>query len=512
MGFRGPSIGVSFAAVGLQHNPNVDAAPPDTLVHPTRNVNLGDAWVESRGGTSKVNASAGYGSAQLLGGFDYQKPDGTAQYHLVASADGKIYKNTSDTVATGLSTTAKPSFVQAGNKVYFANGSDACLQGDPSAGNLAAFTNPAADWSSEKPFQLLLHANGENRRLVALTSTQVFFSANDTLDEFVTGVVSFTVDVKGGLKWGVMFGTRLIVGGRDEAVVFNTDDPSTDNWGYSRAPWFGGAAHFRLVIPMENDVIMVSEDATIYSLARVQQFNDYRVGALTRPAFMDRWLREHAKMSAISDWHATWDPVKRMVKFFIVRAGQTQVFSSLNFYPDRPLDRAWTVHESAGASGYKASCSFLVRVGEGDYQVYTGDYAGFLWKLEQANKNDDGAAFTASFRTPHLHFGNPRGSKRFVRGFLIIEPKGDYNLTVNIWVDGQVKSSTTVSMAGTGALLGSFVLGTDVLGGRTMAKKPFKLGYRGERLQLEFINSAVNQPFAVSQLLVDHIPLGARPS
>lgn len=512
MGFRGSSIGVSFANVGVQHNSNVDAAPPDTFVHPTKNVNLHDGGVGSRGGTSKVNVSVGYGSVQLMGGFDYQKPDGTAQYQIFYSADGKIYRDTSTTIATGLSTTAKPSIVQAGDSVYVCNGVDAPLKGDPSAGNLSAFTNVAADWSSEKPFQFVLHVNGANRRLVALSSNKVHFSANGTLDEFVTGVISFTVNARGGLRGGVMFGTRLIVFGREEAFIFDTDDTDTTKWGYSKAPWVGGVAHFRLIMPIENDVLLVTEDATLYSVGRVQEFGDYRKADLTRPAFMDRWLREHGRLANIADWHATWDPKLRMAKIFIVRAGRTEVEASLNFYPDRPLDRAFTVHENIGvSSGYNASCSFLVRVGAGDYQVYTGDYDGFVWKLEQTSKNDNSAAYASSFRTPHLNFGDPRRSKRFVRGFLIFEPKGSFNLTVNIWVDGQVKTSTTLSMAGTGALLGSFVLGTDVLGGRTMIKTAFDLGYRGERLQLEFINTAANEPFFVSQLLVDFILLGARP-
>jgi hypothetical protein len=302
-----------------------------------------------------------------------------------------------------------------------------------------------------------------------------------------------------------------MVFGREETIIFDTEDASTSNWGYFKAPWVGGVAHFRLIVPMENDIVLMTEDGTVYSVGRAQVFNDYQKADLAKPAFIDRWIREHARLSNIADFHATWDPKLRMIKFFLVRAGRTEVESSLNFYPDRPLDRAWTVHEASGASGYNASCSFLVRAGAGDYQVYTGDYDGFVWKLEQTNKNDDGAAFTASFRTPHLNFGDPRRAKRFVRGFLILEPKGNFNLTVNIWVDGQVKTSTTVSMAGTGAALGSFTLGTDVLGGRTMLKKVFELGYRGERLQLEFVNSAANQPFFVSQLLVDFVPLGARP-
>jgi len=513
MGFRGTSVGISFSNVGVQHNPNTDALPPDVMVHPTTNVNFEDGGISSRGSTRLVNASPAYGGGRIWGGIDYRKTDGTVQYQMVYADDGKIYKSTTDTVATGLNVAARPSFVQAGDSIYFCNGVDAPLQGDPSAGNLAAFTHPATDWTADPPFQLLLHVNGANRRLVGLSKTKVIFSKNGTLDEFVTGVVSYTVDVRGGLVGGFMFGSRLMVFGQDEALIFNTDDVDTTNWGYSKAPWVGGVAHFRLILPTENDVLCMTDDGAIYSIARVQAFNDYRKADLTKPAFIDRWIREHVKLASIADFHAIWDPRLRVAKFFVVRAGRTQVESSVNFYPDRAEDRAWTIHENlSSTSGYNASCSFRVHASAGSNLVYTGDYAGSLWKLEQPDRNDNGAAFPAKFRLPHLNLGDLRRAKRFVRGFLILEPQGNYSLTVKIWVDGVAKPATTVSMAGSGAVLGAFILGIDVLGGRTLARAAFNIGYRGERLQLEFSNSNVDQPFFVSQLLVDMVPLGARPS
>jgi hypothetical protein len=202
-----------------------------------------------------------------------------------------------------------------------------------------------------------------------------------------------------------------------------------------------------------------------------------------------------------------------MAKFFVVRAGRTQVESSVNYYPDRAEDRAWSIHENlAVTSGYNASCSFRVHDGAGSNLICTGDYVGYIWKLEQASANDDAAAFSARFLTPYMHFGDPRRTKRFNRGFLIFTPQGAFNLTVNIWVDGEFKATTTVSMSGSGGVLGSFILGTDTLGGRNMLKRDFKIGFRGERIQLEFVTTGVNQAFFVSQILVDYMPLGARPS
>lgn len=163
------------------------------------------------------------------------------------------------------------------------------------------------------------------------------------------------------------------------------------------------------------------------------------------------------------------------------------------------------------ASGYTASCSFLVETSTGIFVVYTTDFSGFVWKLNQVNRNDDNNGYYAGVRLVNLPFDNPRISKHFKRGRVVLESQGAANLNVGVWVDSQVKASTVVPMTTTGATLGSFILGTDTLGGVEFLDQPFNLGYYGKRLQLELYNSRANEDFFISQIFIDFKPLGAQP-
>jgi hypothetical protein len=110
-----------------------------------------------------------------------------------------------------------------------------------------------------------------------------------------------------------------------------------------------------------------------------------------------------------------------------------------------------------------------------------------------------------------MPFGDARLTKNFKRGWITTTAQGNYNLTVNKWVDGVQLSSSTISLAGVGAILDSFLLDTDILGGGELLNKDFDIGAIGRRLQLEFTNSGVDETFLISQIMVDVKPLGNRP-
>lgn len=216
-------------------------------------------------------------------------------------------------------------------------------------------------------------------------------------------------------------------------------------------------------------------------------------------------------MGYIDNFHAVYDPVLRAIKIFVVRAGQTTVDTALIYFIDRKPNEAWMVHDNQSAtSGYSASCSALVRVSTGDYQIYTGGYAGVLWSLERADRNDNSSGHYAGFKTPNDPFGNPRVDKKYNCGWIVMQPKGNYNLTIDIWIDGEQQTQQTISMAGTGGTL-PFELGTDLLGGQEIIAEPFDIGNKGKRIQFEVYNSNADEDFFISQILVDYTVLGAGP-
>ena len=287
---------------------------------------------------------------------------------------------------------------------------------------------------------------------------------------------------------------------------------STVSWGYEQAPWSGGVAHHRLLVKTENDIFAMMEDGEIYSVTAAQFAKDYKKASLVRPAFIDRYIQENVKLSSVMDFHATYDPTLRAIFWLVVRTGQTECDTALVQFVDRPPDQAWVIHDNqSNNSGYSAACSALVRVGAGDYEVWTGDYSGFIWKLNQGNANDDSNAFYNGVKTPNIALDNPRISKHFRAGRIITEPKGSYSVNVAWWVDGVAGTTRTVSLAGTGSVFGTGTLDSATFGGEDLIDSSYDFGQYGKRIQQEFYMNTVNQEFFLSSNLIDFKAMGVLP-
>jgi hypothetical protein len=515
MGYRGKTYDIPCNRGGLSHNQNTDLIPPEMVVSPSRNINLHEGGRRKRGGTAKVNGTAVSGSPRIMGGFDFQLP--TSSFQVFMGKDGKLYKNSTTTIKTGMSTANKASFAVFGNELYVCDGDTTPQTWDGAAAGTSDITTPAADWTgSEQPFQVISHGRGASRRTWFLYASAAYYSSlgnGKVVSGGTSGKISIDVPDAFGLVGGVEFQNRLFLFSRDKTFLITDDDPSVATWGYEQAGWFGGVAHWRLIVKTPNDLVLMMEDGEIYSISAVQSYGDYKRASIARPAFIDNYIRENIDLSYIDDFHACYDQKMRAIKFFMVRVGQTVVDTALVYFIDRPPEEAWAIHDNQNtASGYKASCSFMVRASTGNYVMYTGDYSGFVWKLEQTTRSDDGNAYYGGFKTPNLPFDNPRVKKHYRRAYVIAKTQGNYNLSVNVWIDGSpVISGGTISLSGTGGVLDTDVLDSFVLGGTEFLDRYFELGYYGKRIQFEFYNSGAGQDFFVSQILIDHKVIGALP-
>lgn len=519
MGYFGDTYAIPCDRGGFTFNPNIDKIPPEMMVEPTKNICLNEGGREKRKGTSHVNSSALASTPQLMGVHDFVKKDGTA-FRIMATSDGKIYKDDSTTIKTGLTNNAITTFVTFNDTLYICNGADIPQTWDGIAGGTSNLANIPTDWNTntDYPKQMVKHGRGVSERLWAIGfevhNYKIYASDNGTDDFSDANVITLNIDTGDGigLVGGAEFGDRLILFSKRFSFIIEDSSSDTADWGYQKAQWEGGAANLRLIVRTPNDLIAMMEDGTAYSVSALQSYGDYKVASITKPSYIDKWLKENALLSDIEKFHAIFDPVDRAVLFFIVRNGQSSIDTALVYYIDRGPEEGWMIYDNQTTdSGYSASCASLFRTGPGNYEVYTGDYSGFVWKLNQNDRSDNGNGYWAGFRTPWLPFDNPRVTKNYKRGWGVVQAEGNYDLEVRWWVDGIEGTATSIDLTGTGGLLDSFVLGTDVLGGEDLIDKDFDIGDIGKRISLELYNNTANEQFFISQILVDHRVYGARP-
>lgn len=511
--YKGQTYRIDCSRGGLNGNINIDVIPPQAMLYPSKNLNLHNGAREKRGGTSHVNAAAYSGTPIIKGVFDFILRNGI-QYIMAACNDGKVYKDNTNTIKTGMATDQYFDFEIGEDKLFICDKTTTPQVWDGS-GNTADITDSPTDWATNKPFQMIRHGYGASERMWGFTYLKAYASKNNDMEDFSdANVVTLPIDIgeTNGIVGAVEFGDRLIVFGRRQAFIIDDTDSSSANWGYSAVQWEGGVGHWRLIAKTPNDLVCMMEDGEIYSVAAAESYGDYKAASLTRPSFVHQWIKDNVRLSYINDFHAIYDPTIRAIKFFIVRSGFTYVDTALVYFIDRPPEEAWMIHDDIDYnSGYRAACSGLIKKGAGNYKIYTGDITGNLWELETANQNDNSNPFYGGFKSPNLTFDNPRVNKRFDKIWIITQPEGSYNLTIKWWVDGETQTGGTVSLAGAGGVLDSFVLGTSLLGGTELLDTPMDLRTIGKRLQFEIYNSGLNQTFKISQILIDFKPLGAPP-
>jgi hypothetical protein len=412
--------------------------------------------------------------------------------------------------------TSKPYCFEMGeNKVFIADGVSVPHVWT-GTGRTAEIHEPATDFTANPVFQFLLHKRGLSQRMAALNFNTLFLSKSYTtaqdMEHFTTGAISLYLDSGDdkGLVGMAEVGEEIIVFTKNKAYRVDDSDTDTALWGLVKCQWNGGVACWRLLIKTPNDLIAMAEDGEIYSILAVNSYGDYKLASLTAPSWIHDWIIENVDLGEVERFHGVYDPTLKAVKIFVVKQGKTNLDTALLYYPDREPAEAWMVHDNQAAdSGYNASSSTVVPLTTGKSYVYTGDYKGQVWKLNQLTRSDNGAAFHGGFKTPPDAAGDSRISKHFNNGRVSMEAIGPCDLKVRTWIDDIISPTIkTLSMAGSGTPLDDFMLDDDYLAESQSLDTTFKIGKIGKRIQYEFFNDGIGEDFFISSYATDCKPQG----
>lgn len=514
MSYRGQTARMPLDLAGFQFSRNTDLLIPTAIVEPTSNVNFHEGGLGKRGGTAQVLDAAITGTPQGRGLYQFVKENGQ-EFLMFATSSGKVYANTElGILKTGMSTSNYFHFATFDDEVYICDGATVPQVWDGVAANTSSITGVATDWATlGYPFQAIPHSRGSNRRLWYITKYAVFASENnDGQDASDANVIKIPIYTEGGLVGAVDFGGVLIAFSKTKAYLVDDSDSDTALWGYQEAIWDGGVAHWRLIVKAANNVFLMTEEGLIYSIRGVQATGDYESVPLTRPAHIDRWFAEKVDRSSVEKFHASYDRSQRAINFFVQVSGNNPN-TDMKYFIDRPPEIAWIPHDNPDfASGYRASASAPVRVGTGDYKIYTQDFVGQIWKLEQASRSDNSNPYLGRFKTKPTDLNLPKTIKHFSKGYLRIKAAGNFELIVRIWIDGVRKSDVTLSLSGTGATFDDAYFDDPeaVFADDVILPSRFDIDAYGEEIQIEVLNGESGEDFFASELLINFKPCGHR--
>ena len=126
-----------------------------------------------------------------------------------------------------------------------------------------------------------------------------------------------------------------------------------------------------------------------------------------------------------------------------------------------------------------------------------GGYDGF-YERQLSGDSYAGSAYTKRWTGPWHLLGDPFQWYEVLGIAVAFEPLGNFNVTFSYAKDFDNAFTTvgTFNISG-GAELGSFVLGTDVLGGDEQGVTWLEIGDEMQRIKPRFVNAASGEPLNI---------------
>lgn len=497
---------------GLVGTKNQAKIQPDQLIV-ARNVDYASGTIRKMGGAAKYNSTVITGAPSIIGGWDWWPTDGVQRMVVLTSAGNYLKDSGSgtfaDTLATGLTTTdVVPVFVEGGKevaannrKLFLFTGKNAprVLSGDGITAT--AIATPPADWSgANQPVSGTIHAG----RLWAGGNLndphRVYYSTTGNQEDF-TGAGSGSISVFPGEGEKIVsmtsFKGLLIVWKFPVGVyLIDTSDPSVANWKVEKLSIGVGGVSPAGFAQIDDDVIYLDASGNFQLLSATTEFGDMSSNNLSKITQIDSFMKDNLNSNMFSKTRAVYYSHKREAHFAMAVSNATTLNADMVVDFNQQIPRYRFNDRDTNQSIWLRKDTDLVP------RPVIGDNAGFVWKIDQNLRNKGGLGYASEFQTPHLDFGfldqklaTKRKNGQFLE--LVVEPTGNWNLSVDIMWDGVVKQTVQFNMGTSGSSLGSFVLGTDVLGGGQVINRKRRIVGSGRRLSLVCRNTGANEDFSL---------------
>ena len=385
------------------------------------------------------------------------------QQLITAATDGSIYQEKNEdldfiTLQTGLSTSARPGrFIQGGkeaaainHKLFYLNGVNTIRVLDGN-GAMAAISNPHGDWTgTNQPLNGVVHRN----RLVVWGNRndphRIYISNPDDHEDFLdptstTQRVGSNVGER--LIGGVSFNGVLWLFKNPRGLFYLEDqDISVSNWAvFTKSEALGCTLSPYSVLALDDDVLFMTPDGAFHLLSAVNTLGGVEASDLSEALGIDTWINENVNLKRLDQVTSVWYPAKSVALFGVPGTGEESNSLTLKFdfagvAQGQPVKFSYSRRDSADALAVERDSNGVERPILGE--------AGLVYRLDQEDRNKDGAAYDAAFQTPHLDFSHVSPELEYKRKVwqaleLIMKPVSAGTVTVEVYVDEVLRQTLT---------------------------------------------------------------------
>jgi Concanavalin A-like lectin/glucanases superfamily len=289
--------------------------------------------------------------------------------------------------------------------------------------------------------------------------------------------------------------------------VLITQDPDPTTWSVEVLSRSVGGVNPHSMMQVENDLLYIDRSGAIHSLTATNDFGDFNTSNVSEIGNMQPFFKDNVNRGKLQRAQAIWYSNKRQAWFFYPRTNsnipdlrvqlafpnlqqQQQTGPSPRFFMSRrdTANALWLRPDNA----------------DGLLKPAIGSENGCVYTLDADARNKNGAAYPIQFSTAStdLSFVDPSLATKQKNGqFLeiVYEPEGEWDLLVDTFWDDIYTETLAYTMGGAGGILGSFVLGTDVLGAAGIREIRRRVAGSGRRFKVTCTNSGLDQNVSLAE-------------
>lgn len=460
-------------------------------------------------GSTKNHAAALESGADITGIFDawFSGTAGTPTQRRIIHVSTKIKQDGgNDTYAdlfTGLTAGAIPAYCMFEDLLIMSNTTEVPKSWDlTTAQNLAGSPPSFAFAVAHKNKVFASGAVAAPSRLyycVDLTPADWTNSGSGSIDidpddgDVITGLASFNNDL-----W-------VFKGPNKGSIHRITGSAPTGGDAYARTVFKRGVAcgAHNSIVHFANDLAFMTSSGVITTLSAVDKFGDFDMASATSP--INDWLRDHVTKSSIRKVQASnWDDQGVLIYAIPINSSSVCNFLLMLDYRFSPARlAAWTV------MNFVISLCPAIAYSTKAHSILLGGTDGFVRTLGSSTRTiDSSTAIPFNVATPYIDYDVPERMKTYAGGSVTVVPQTNGTLTMGWTRDGQTAQSEIIDLDGAGALLGSFMLGVDVLGSARYLKKFFDADQGGEfrDISYSFANSVAGMDIELHQFGARLVP------
>lgn len=510
--FDGLVADIPLGGDGLTGSQNLALLRPTQLLQ-AENVTYDEGVVRKEGGSAFYSITPLAGNPTILGGWDWW-PDSTSQYMIVVTANGRLVADDGTgafgQTLLGPADPGVPVFVEGGAEAplnppklfVFGTGFVKVIEGNPLTSHGLTGAVPS-EWTNNYPKTACNHAS----RLWAAVGHRVYYTRADDHEDFSTGDAGQLAVFPGEgdrIVQILSYKGLLIVWKYPSGIyAVNTTSPTLSNWSVSRISQSIGASGAQNAVMIDDDVLFVDQAGNIQLLSGIQEFGEVGSRDLTHVHDLNPFTRGKVNLSRLAFARAVYYAVRREVHIALTTIGQHMNDARLVVDFNRPgLPRfRWSPREVCEGL-------WIRRDVRGISTLVAGSDLGFIRLLDQATRSSDDIGgvplgYLGSIQTAHTDFSyldpalaTRRKEARFLE--LVLESVGTWPVYADIIWDGRTTQTLTFNFSSLSAL-GSFVLGTSVLGGRPIWIVRRRAVGGGHRFSVRLYNSAAGHDFAIAR-------------